>query len=190
MVCPLCPFSDFHVRSSSVSLAGETRGLPFAVQLNFAGRFRREPPLARRNPAHFQRAARSLYVDIVLRLDVPRATFVVKTALAHSFYRCAEQSASYLGPDVLSSHATIVAGEDTADRFPYAMDGPRAPSELDAVRLMLQLADVKPGELVVHLGAGDGRILFLAARESGMRALGAPGQTGAGVETGQPRRLQ
>jgi predicted RNA methylase len=37
---------------------------------------------------------------------------------------------------------------------------------------MLQLADVKPGELVVDLGAGDGRFLITAAREFGARSIG------------------
>jgi SAM-dependent methyltransferase len=56
--------------------------------------------------------------------------------------------------------------------FPYYLGGPYVPSEMDDVRQMLKLANIRPGELVVDLGAGDGRILFLAAREYGARALG------------------
>jgi len=37
---------------------------------------------------------------------------------------------------------------------------------------MLQLCNVKPDELVYDLGAGDGRILFIAAKEFKARAVG------------------
>jgi hypothetical protein len=37
---------------------------------------------------------------------------------------------------------------------------------------MLQLADVKPGEFVIDLGSGDGRIVITAARRFGARGLG------------------
>jgi len=40
------------------------------------------------------------------------------------------------------------------------------------VRRMLQLCNVKPDELVYDLGAGDGRILFIAAKEFKARAVG------------------
>lgn len=40
------------------------------------------------------------------------------------------------------------------------------------VRRMLKLADVKPGEIVYDLGAGDGRVLIIAALEFGARAVG------------------
>lgn len=40
------------------------------------------------------------------------------------------------------------------------------------VRRMLKLAEVKPGEVVYDLGAGDGRILIIAALEFGARAVG------------------
>ena len=40
------------------------------------------------------------------------------------------------------------------------------------IRRMLQLAGVKPNELVYDLGAGDGRILLIAAGEFNARAIG------------------
>jgi precorrin-6B methylase 2 len=40
------------------------------------------------------------------------------------------------------------------------------------VRRMLELAQTRPGDLVVDLGSGDGRIVIAAAREFGARGLG------------------
>src|SRR5512146_2837964 len=40
------------------------------------------------------------------------------------------------------------------------------------IRKALQLAQVRPGEVVYDLGAGDGRVLIMAAREFGARAVG------------------
>jgi SAM-dependent methyltransferase len=55
--------------------------------------------------------------------------------------------------------------------FPYYIGGPWIPSEMGDVRQMLKLANIQPGELVVDLGAGDGRIIFLAAREYRARTI-------------------
>jgi SAM-dependent methyltransferase len=49
---------------------------------------------------------------------------------------------------------------------------PWAPTPLSKVDRMLRLADVRPGETVVDLGAGDGRIVVRAARGFGARAIG------------------
>jgi len=49
---------------------------------------------------------------------------------------------------------------------------PWAPTSLATVDQMLCLADVQPGETVVDLGAGDGRIVIRAARRFGARAIG------------------
>jgi len=40
------------------------------------------------------------------------------------------------------------------------------------VRRMLELAELRPGEVLCDLGAGDGRILVTAARDLGARAVG------------------
>ncbi|OYT26963.1 MAG: RNA methyltransferase [Thermoprotei archaeon ex4572_64] len=54
--------------------------------------------------------------------------------------------------------------------MPY--DVPFVPSPEVVVRRMLQLANVRKGEIVYDLGCGDGRVLIIAAREFGARAVG------------------
>jgi hypothetical protein len=49
---------------------------------------------------------------------------------------------------------------------------PWIPSSLGVVRRMLKMAGVQPGQRVIDLGAGDGRIVILAAREFRAQALG------------------
>lgn len=49
---------------------------------------------------------------------------------------------------------------------------PWLPTSRKHVRRMLSLAGVQPGEVVYDLGSGDGRVLFIAAREFGARAVG------------------
>mgnify|MGYP000023412073 FL=1 len=49
---------------------------------------------------------------------------------------------------------------------------PFVASPYPVVRRMLTLAEVKPGELLYDLGAGDGRIVIVAAKEFGARAVG------------------
>ncbi len=46
------------------------------------------------------------------------------------------------------------------------------PTDRITVRRILSLAKVKPGEVVIDLGCGDGRIVIAAAREFGARSLG------------------
>jgi len=52
------------------------------------------------------------------------------------------------------------------------VDVPFVPTPEVVVRRMLQIAGVKPGEIVYDLGCGDGRVLIIAAREFGARAFG------------------
>jgi len=49
---------------------------------------------------------------------------------------------------------------------------PFVPTPEPVVRRMLTLADVKPGELVYDLGAGDGRILSSAVKDFNAKAIG------------------
>jgi len=52
-----------------------------------------------------------------------------------------------------------------------AFDVPFVPTPPDVVERMLQMVDVRPGDFVIDLGSGDGRIAIAAARK-GARALG------------------
>jgi len=49
---------------------------------------------------------------------------------------------------------------------------PYVPTPELVVKRMLTLADVKPGELVYDLGAGDGRILYSAVKDFNAKAIG------------------
>jgi len=52
-----------------------------------------------------------------------------------------------------------------------ALDVPYVPTPPEVVEQMLQMADVKPGDFVIDLGSGDGRIAIAAAKK-GARAFG------------------
>jgi SAM-dependent methyltransferase len=47
-----------------------------------------------------------------------------------------------------------------------------APTPWAVCRQMLELAEVRPGDLLYDLGSGDGRIPIMAAQEFGCRAVG------------------
>ena len=49
---------------------------------------------------------------------------------------------------------------------------PYVQSPMDVVERMLRLAEPKPGELLIDLGSGDGRIVIEAAKRYGARGLG------------------
>lgn len=49
---------------------------------------------------------------------------------------------------------------------------PSKPTRLDRIRKALQLVDLKQDEVLYDLGAGDGRVLFIAAKEFGAKAVG------------------
>ncbi len=60
---------------------------------------------------------------------------------------------------------------DTVLTFMY-YDVPFVPTPEVVVRRMLQLARVRPGEVLYDLGSGDGRIVIMAAKEFGAYAYG------------------
>ncbi|MEP0804691.1 MAG: class I SAM-dependent methyltransferase [Chloroflexota bacterium] len=49
---------------------------------------------------------------------------------------------------------------------------PSKPTKPDRIRKALRLAGLKAGETLYDLGAGDGRVLLIAAREFGAKAVG------------------
>ena len=49
---------------------------------------------------------------------------------------------------------------------------PFVPSPIPVIQRMLQLADLKPGEVLFDLGAGDGRSVIMAAKAFSARAVG------------------
>jgi precorrin-6B methylase 2 len=55
---------------------------------------------------------------------------------------------------------------------PVFFGPPSVPTNLNRIRKALQLANLKPGETIYDLGAGDGRVLLLAAREFDANAVG------------------
>ncbi|HYA30139.1 MAG TPA: class I SAM-dependent methyltransferase [Acidobacteriota bacterium] len=57
----------------------------------------------------------------------------------------------------------------------YAQEGkivPYVPTPQEVVDRMLELAQVKPGDVVYDLGSGDGRIVVTAAKKYGVKAIG------------------
>ena len=52
------------------------------------------------------------------------------------------------------------------------LDAPYVATDYQVVDAMLGMAGVRPGDFVVDLGSGDGRILIAAARSHGARGLG------------------
>lgn len=69
-------------------------------------------------------------------------------------------------PGMPSCSMATLFGDDPILDVPYAETRP------ETVDLMLDMGEVKPGEYVLDLGTGDGRILIAAARDHGARGLG------------------
>ena len=49
---------------------------------------------------------------------------------------------------------------------------PPVPTKRERIRKALKLANLQPNEILYDLGAGDGRVLLIAAREFGAKAVG------------------
>ena len=54
----------------------------------------------------------------------------------------------------------------------YYVSVPFVPTPLEVIRELLRMADLKPGETVLDLGCGDGRVLVVAAKDFGANAIG------------------
>ena len=59
-----------------------------------------------------------------------------------------------------------------ADVEPVKNAGPYVPSPQSVVADMLRYADVGPGDFLIDLGSGDGRIVLTAAKVFGARGFG------------------
>jgi hypothetical protein len=56
--------------------------------------------------------------------------------------------------------------------IPVVYGLPPVPTKQERIRNALQLVNLQPNEVLYDLGAGDGRVLLLAAREFGAKAVG------------------
>ena len=63
----------------------------------------------------------------------------------------------------------FVAGAAAAQ---YQEEIPFVPTPVEVIDRMLELAEIKKGDVVYDLGSGDGRIVIRAAKKYGVRAVG------------------
>jgi SAM-dependent methyltransferase len=63
----------------------------------------------------------------------------------------------------------IYAQEDQAEKQYIA---PFVPTPYEVVERMLELAEIKPGDVLYDLGSGDGRIVITATSKYGIKAIG------------------
>lgn len=71
---------------------------------------------------------------------------------------------------LLAAGVAAFAAETTVDEGKKV--APYYPTPIAIVEAMLDAAGLQPDELLVDLGSGDGRIVLLAARDFGARAVG------------------
>ena len=68
--------------------------------------------------------------------------------------------------------AALLACAAAGKPAPHGADVPYLPTPYPVVEAMLRLAEVRRGDVVYDLGAGDGRIVIAAARDYDVRAVG------------------
>ncbi len=68
--------------------------------------------------------------------------------------------------------ALVMPSSVLAQSIDKELDTPYVPTPQPIVDRMLELAQVKPGDTVVDLGSGDGRIMITAAQKYGARGFG------------------
>lgn len=68
--------------------------------------------------------------------------------------------------------AIILVSVFTFIAWSQTFGAPWFPTPYKTVHMMLEMAGVRPGEVVYDLGSGDGRVIIEAARSFGARAVG------------------
>ena len=98
-----------------------------------------------------------------------------QTRWAHRLGRICEEAKatswkqSWLSILILTAALPAGAQKETYD--PRSM-APYVPTPIKVVHRMLELGEVKRGDMVYDLGSGDGRIVITAAQDYGARAVG------------------
>ena len=72
----------------------------------------------------------------------------------------------------IGSFAIEPTAAQTTTTAPPSLDVPYVPTPQEVVDKMLELAQVRPGDYLVDLGSGDGRIPITAAKKFGIKAYG------------------
>lgn len=89
--------------------------------------------------------------------------------------RTVQQVGAWFGlrdiPRIAEALAKLMGGLEMPKEFPEQM-APFVPSPMPVVEAMVRLAELKPGHLLVDLGAGDGRLMFRAVEAEGVEAWG------------------
>jgi cyclopropane fatty-acyl-phospholipid synthase-like methyltransferase len=73
---------------------------------------------------------------------------------------------------ILSFLSCVLALSFDTLRADYPEEIPFVPTPIEVVDRMLELAEVKKGDVVYDLGSGDGRIVIRAAKKFGVRGIG------------------
>ena len=72
----------------------------------------------------------------------------------------------------LGQSTQTAAAEETTKTAPRKPDVVYVPTPQPVVEKMLEMADIKKGDVVYDLGCGDGRIVVTAAKKYGVKAVG------------------
>ena len=73
---------------------------------------------------------------------------------------------------LLAGWALTISGAAKAQGLGPNEEIPFIPTPIEVVDRMLQIAEVKKGDVLYDLGSGDGRIVIRAAKKYGVRAVG------------------
>ena len=77
---------------------------------------------------------------------------------------------SILGLGSPENRQTVLYADDNDWESPHI--APFVPTPPEVVSRILELAEIKPGDVLYDLGSGDGRIVVAAAQRFGIRAVG------------------